>query len=125
MKKKFVLSGLLVFCFMLMTPIVLARSIGSFSISMSGFYYNSGLLLKEKNGSHVLNLDSRKNNIKVKNVLRNSGNEDRSQVYMLSTGSRKEYANWASKGYSYKISMARENWFDVQTIVTGSWSPDK
>lgn len=123
--KKFIiaLSTLLLF------PLFVAeaRSIGNFSkFRITTSYARTGYLLKSKKQNYVINLEPSRNrgNMTVKNRMVNSNGDARSDAHISTCGYRYELPNWASAGYVYALDMARQNWWDGASDITGSWSPD-
>lgn len=106
--------------------VVEAREIGEFSnFRITSSYTRTGFLTKQNNnGNYVINLSPTRGNYRVKNVLRNSADANRSSVANDWVGHRYEHSTWGSKGYIYSLHMARENWWDSAVAITGSWSPD-
>lgn len=125
---KIVLIAIIVL--MLLTTTVYARRVGEFSrFRVTRWGNKTGYLLKEgSNGSpYVLNLYpcNDLSPIRIKNFIVNYYDSRRSQENLLKCGDRAEYSNWASQNYSYALKMYRENWWDGDIIITGSWSPDR
>ena len=111
----------------LLSTNVIARQIGEFSeFKVSRWDHKTGFLYKEKEGDYVLNLKPSRDlhPIKVKNTLFNVNNRRRSDVHRLTCGERWHFSNWGSKGYSYCLNLTRENIWDGEIFITGSWSPD-
>lgn len=116
--------------FIIISSTVFARQIGEFAefkITYSGNL--TGFLLKigEDNSPFILNLNPSRDlsPIVVRYRMENINERRRSDEHRLQCGYRNENSNWASKGYSYVLRMARENWWDGTSYITGSWSPDK
>lgn len=122
---------LIVFAIMICaTSYVFAKQIGEFSefkITYRG--ERTGFLLKEgQNGSpFILNLYPSRDlrPMAVRYWMENVNGRRRSDIHRLECGYRNENSNWASQGYSYALKMARENFWDKEAYITGSWSPDK
>lgn len=122
---------LIVFAIMIcVTSYGFAKQIGEFTefkITYRG--ERTGFLLKEgPNGSpFILNLYPSRDlrPMAVKYWMENVNGRRRSDTHRLECGYRNENSNWASQGYSYALKMARENWWDKEAYITGSWSPDK
>lgn len=122
---------LIVFAIMICaTSYVFARQIGEFNefkITYRG--ERTGFLLKEgQNGSpFILNLYPSRDlrPMVVRYWMENVNGRRRSDIHRLECGYRNENSNWASQGYSYALKMARENLWDKEAYITGSWSPDK
>ena len=90
----------------------------------SGFTRTENLLVKGGSPYDVVNLDSSAPQIVVKHYLTNSNGERRSDVDETWTGRRGVYTQWATPGYIYGLSLARQNWWDGPAYINGSWSPD-
>lgn len=91
---------------------------------------NTGKLLKEgpDNSPFVVNLRPCRelSPIKIHATLYNAYNKRRSKEHVgVECGDRKEFDNWASRGYLYYVRLARENIWDGAIAITGSWSPDR
>lgn len=126
--KKFLLSVIIIL--ISLVGYVSARQIGEFShfrVSRGG--NTTEYLLKEgaSDSPYILNLRPSRNfrPIRIKNMLLNTRWDKRSDEHILECGERGEFSNWGSKGYSYCMKMSRENWWDGDIFIVGSWSPDK
>ncbi|AGM99236.1 hypothetical protein [Streptococcus iniae] len=102
-----------------------SRQIGQLSqFRITPSFTGTGYLKKMNDSYYVVNLDSKKPQIRVKHYLANSQGIRRSDVDLTWTGQRGVYTNFAKSHYIYNLNLARENFWDNGFFIDGSWSPD-